>query len=101
MVVLTVDYGRPPWVALMLACSFGTYGLAKKQADAGAVESLAFETALLAPFAAAYLGWLAWQGQSTFGAHGARARAAAGDHRHRHRAAADLLRRAPRPGCRW
>ena len=45
VVVLTVDYGRPPWVALVLAFSFGTYGLAKKQADAGAVESLAFETA--------------------------------------------------------
>jgi len=71
VVVLTVDYGRPPWVALLLACSFGTYGLAKKQANAGAVESLAFETALLAPFAAAYLGWLAWQGQASFGAHGA------------------------------
>jgi chloramphenicol-sensitive protein RarD len=70
VVVLTVDYGRPPWVALLLACSFGTYGLAKKQANAGAVESLAFETALLAPLAAAYLGWLAWQGQSDFGAHG-------------------------------
>ena len=32
VVVLTVDYGRPPWVALVLACSFGTYGLAKKLA---------------------------------------------------------------------
>ena len=30
VVVLTVDYGRPPWVALVLAFSFGTYGLAKK-----------------------------------------------------------------------
>ena len=43
--VLTWDYGRPPWVALVLAFSFGTYGLAKKTAGAGAVESLAFETA--------------------------------------------------------
>ncbi len=71
VVVLTIDYGRPPWVALVLACSFGTYGLAKKQADAGAVESLAFETAVLAPFAAAYVGWLVVTGQSAFGAHGA------------------------------
>ena len=30
VVVLTVDYGRPPWVALVLAFSFGTYGLLKK-----------------------------------------------------------------------
>jgi chloramphenicol-sensitive protein RarD len=70
VVVLTVDYGRLPWVALVLACSFGTYGLAKKQAGAGAVESLAFETAVLAPFAAAYVGWLAVTGQAAFGAHG-------------------------------
>ena len=33
--VLTWDYGRPPWVALVLAFSFGTYGLAKKKADVG------------------------------------------------------------------
>jgi chloramphenicol-sensitive protein RarD len=71
VVVLTVDYGRPPWVALTLACSFGTYGLAKKLAGAGAVESLAYETVLLAPLAAAYLGWLAMRGEANFGHHGA------------------------------
>jgi len=71
VVVLTVDYGRPPWVALTLACSFGTYGLAKKLAGAGAVESLAYETVLLAPIAAAYLGWLAMRGEANFGHHGA------------------------------
>lgn len=63
--VLTIDYGRPPWIALVLACSFGTYGLAKKVAGVGAIESLAFETLLVAPFALAYLGWLAVHGQAT------------------------------------
>lgn len=53
--VLTWDYGRPPYVALVLAFSFGTYGLLKKSAGAGAVESLALETAVLGPFALAYL----------------------------------------------
>ncbi|MEO9323022.1 EamA family transporter RarD [Nocardioides sp. C4-1] len=53
--VLAVDYGRPPWIAIILAFSFGTYGLAKKKADVGAVESLTFETAVLAPFALVYL----------------------------------------------
>lgn len=53
--VLTWDYGRPPYVALVLAFSFGTYGLLKKSAGAGAVESLALETAVLAPFALGYL----------------------------------------------
>ncbi len=70
VVVLTIDYGRPPWLALILAFSFGTYGLAKKQAGAGAVESLALETAVLAPFAAAYIGWLMWTGASTFAVEG-------------------------------
>ncbi len=70
VVVLTLDYGRLPWVALVLAFSFGSYGLAKKLAGAGAVESLSFETLVLAPFAAAYVGWMAEQGTLTFGEHG-------------------------------
>lgn len=64
--VLTVGYGRPPWVALVLACSFGTYGLAKKLAGVGALESLAFETLLVAPVAGAYLVWLSSQGRLSF-----------------------------------
>ena len=71
VVVLTLDYGRLPWVALVLALSFGSYGLAKKQAGAPAVESLALETAVLAPVAAGYLTWLAVTGGATFGAAGA------------------------------
>jgi chloramphenicol-sensitive protein RarD len=49
VVVLAVDYGRPPWIALTLAFSFGTYGLLKKQVGAtvGAVQSLTVETAVL------------------------------------------------------
>lgn len=70
VLILTVDYGRPPWVALVLAFSFGVYGLTKKVANSGAVESLAFETAVVAPFAGVYVAWLAWQGTSAFGAHG-------------------------------
>jgi chloramphenicol-sensitive protein RarD len=71
VVGLTVEYGRPPWVALILAFSFGTYGLAKKKADAGAVESLAFETMVLAPVALGYLAFLTAAGQGTFTGHGA------------------------------
>ncbi|MFC6288037.1 EamA family transporter RarD [Nocardioides sp. GCM10027113] len=71
VVVLTLDYGRLPWVALVLAFSFGSYGLAKKTANVGAVDSLAVETAFLAPFAATFLGWLWWSGDASFGGHGA------------------------------
>jgi chloramphenicol-sensitive protein RarD len=70
-VVLTVDYGHPPWIALVLAFSFGTYGLAKKQADVEAVESLTFETLVLAPVALGYLFWLGASGDSHFTGHGA------------------------------
>lgn len=68
--VLTIDYGRPPWVALLLAFSFGTYGLLKKQAGVGAVESITLETIVLAPVAAAYIAWLSATGHSSFGNHG-------------------------------
>jgi chloramphenicol-sensitive protein RarD len=71
VVVLTLDYGRLPWVALVLAFSFGTYGLAKKSANVEAVESLALETTLIAPFAAGYLAFLAAAGRSGFAGHGA------------------------------
>jgi chloramphenicol-sensitive protein RarD len=67
---LTVEYGRPPWVALALAFSFACYGLAKKKANVGAVESLTVETLVLAPVAAGYILWLAGQGRSTFGTEG-------------------------------
>jgi chloramphenicol-sensitive protein RarD len=69
--VLTVDYGHPPWVALMLAGSFATYGLVKKKAHRGAVESLTLETVLVAPVALGYLLWLSTTGAAHFGAEGA------------------------------
>ena len=64
VLVLTVDYGHPPWIAFLLAGSFGTYGLAKKKADVEAVESLTFETLVLTPVALGYLLWLSRAGRS-------------------------------------
>jgi RarD protein len=54
VVVLAADYGRLPWIALVLACSFGTYGLVKKFAATGSAESLTVETAVLFVPALAY-----------------------------------------------
>ena len=48
---LTATLGRPPWIALGLAASFGTYGLLRKTAPLGALEGLAVETAVMAPVA--------------------------------------------------
>lgn len=58
--------GRLPWIGLVLAASFGSYGLAKKTAPLGALEGLALETTLLFPFAAGALWWLSSQGESAF-----------------------------------
>ncbi|MCU1678715.1 MAG: putative chloramphenicol resistance permease, partial [Frankiales bacterium] len=69
VVVLTLDYGRPPWIALTLAASFGTYGLLKKKANAAAVEGLAVETAVLFLPALAFLGVLQARGDLVFGHH--------------------------------
>nr|WP_217645263.1 EamA family transporter RarD [Nocardioides terrae] len=71
VLVLAVDYGRPPWIALLLAFSFGSYGLLKKQANAGAFESLAVETAVVAPFALVYLLVLGATGEGHFTSEGA------------------------------
>lgn len=71
VVVLTVDYGRPPWLALSLAVSFAVYGLVKKQVRIPAAEGLGVETALIAVPAAGYLVWLGATGGSTAGSEGA------------------------------
>lgn len=71
VVVLTVDYGRPPWIALLLATSFATYGFLKKRANLGTVEALSVETTILTPFALAYLVFLGIGGTLTFGHEGA------------------------------
>ncbi|MEU5939473.1 EamA family transporter RarD [Micromonospora sp. NPDC047548] len=65
--VLTVDYGRLPYLALTLAFSFAGYGLVKKRLGLPAAEGLFVESAVLALPAVAYLGWLAQRGESTFG----------------------------------
>ena len=70
VVVLTVENGSPPWIALVLAFSFGTYGLLKKTAGVGAVEGLTIETAVLLPVAAAYVAVLGVTGAGTFGSEG-------------------------------
>ncbi|MFF3867290.1 EamA family transporter RarD [Micromonospora sp. NPDC001898] len=65
--VLTVDYGRLPWLALTLAVSFAGYGLVKKRLGLPAAEGLFVESAVLALPALGYLGWLAATGDLAFG----------------------------------
>ncbi|MEU9704976.1 EamA family transporter RarD [Streptomyces sp. NPDC047981] len=71
VLVLSIGYGQPPWISLILAFSFGVYGLVKKKVNIGGLESLAAETAVQFLPALAYLLWLGSQGSATFGAEGA------------------------------
>ncbi|WP_431265575.1 EamA family transporter RarD [Roseateles chitinivorans] len=66
VVWLTVTAGRLPWIALVLALSFGIYGLMRKTAHLGALEGLTLETLILSPFAAIALFWWTSQGTSAF-----------------------------------
>jgi len=70
--IIAMGYGHLPWLALVLAGSFGLYGLMKSFAGrrTGAVASLAIETLLLAPFALLALRWLHAHGDSHFLADG-------------------------------
>lgn len=65
--VMVAAYGQIPWIALILAGTFGTYSLAKKLAgrSVGALPGLAIETGAVAPLAAAILVYLAVTGQAT------------------------------------
>ncbi|MBO0869672.1 MAG: EamA family transporter RarD [Micromonosporaceae bacterium] len=67
VVVLTVDYGRLPWIALTLAFSFAGYGLVKKRLGLPPTDGLFAESGMLALPALAYLGWLTARGGSTLG----------------------------------
>lgn len=71
MAVMGVAYqlillGSLPWVALVLACSFGTYGLLRKQIVVDPFSGLLIETLLLSPFALLYLFWLAQHNELVF-----------------------------------
>jgi chloramphenicol-sensitive protein RarD len=67
VVLLTVDYGRPPWIALSLAFTFGLYALMKKLVRVEAAPGLFLETALVALPALAVLVVLHGRGDGTFG----------------------------------
>lgn len=63
---LTITYGRPPWIALCLAVSFGIYGLVKKVAPLGSLYGLTLETALVFPMALIYLVFVQSAGTAAF-----------------------------------
>jgi chloramphenicol-sensitive protein RarD len=58
--------GKPPWIALTLALSFGFYGLLRKRLDVGPMLGLLWETALMFVPALAYLLWLGTRSELHF-----------------------------------
>ncbi len=68
VLVLSLGLGVPPWIALILAGSFGLYGLVKKRLSVGPVVSVTAEVLLLSPLALGVLGWMHRDGGGAFGA---------------------------------
>lgn len=67
VVYLTVSYGRLPWIALMLAGTFGLYGLLRKTASLPSLEGLTLESMVLFLPAVGYLVFLHANGQGSLG----------------------------------
>lgn len=55
VLVMALEYGRIPWVALILATTFSTYGLCKRVVQVGSYVALAIETLMMMPVAFIYL----------------------------------------------
>jgi len=67
VLILSFAYGRPPWIALLIATTWGLYGLIKKHFNGDALESLAAETLVLLIPALALLIYLGMIGKGQFG----------------------------------
>ena len=67
VITLTIGLGVPPWIALILATSFGFYGLVKKGLSVGPVVSVTAEVLLLSPIALGVLWWFHSDGHGAFG----------------------------------
>lgn len=63
---LTIKFGQLPWIALVLAFSFGFYGLVKKLAPLSSLYGLTLETGILFIPAVAYLGFVEASGRGAF-----------------------------------
>ena len=67
---LTWTAGHPPWISLILAFSFGLYGLVRKLVQVDSLAGFGTETLLLLPMGLGYLVWCEWAGQGVAGQSG-------------------------------
>lgn len=70
VVILTIGLGVVPMFALILAVTFGLYGMVKKQINVGPVVSVTVEVLILVPIAVGFLIYTYTQGQGQFGRSG-------------------------------
>lgn len=66
VLILTINYGSVPWVALLIALSFAIYGVLKKKITFEATRGLALETLFILPFALGYYVYLFTTEQASF-----------------------------------
>lgn len=66
VLLLTIQYGRVPWTAFILALTFGSYGLLRKIVTVDSLTGLMIETLLLGPLALGYLFFVSWHGSGVF-----------------------------------
>lgn len=67
VILLIWQVGRPPWIALALAVTFGFYGLLRKRSPLGSLLGLTAETLLLSPLAIGFLLWRWREGSGALG----------------------------------
>jgi chloramphenicol-sensitive protein RarD len=67
LIYLTIDHGSLPWIALVLAITFGSYGLIKKIAPLPSINGLTIETGAVLIPAVAYLIFVEFNGTAVFG----------------------------------
>jgi chloramphenicol-sensitive protein RarD len=67
VIMMVAQLGRPPWIALTLAGSWGAYSLMRKRSPLGSLAGLTVETLLLTPIAAGFLVWLHVTGGGALG----------------------------------
>ena len=67
VIILTIDYGRPPWISFALAFSWSSYSFVKKKINLGSLQGLAIETLISSVFYGSYLIWIGQKGEGQFG----------------------------------
>ncbi|WHY65978.1 EamA family transporter RarD [Neobacillus sp. SuZ13] len=66
VLIISISHGQFPWIAIVLALSFGLYGLAKKLINVDSEVGLTLETLVITPIAVIYIGFLFISGTNDF-----------------------------------